>query len=38
MDIDSLLRRPAYQLADLVRAKKVSSFELVSAAIEKVKA
>ena len=38
MDIDSLLRRPAYQLADLVRAKKVSSFELVSAAIEKAKA
>ena len=38
MDIDSLLRKPAYQLADLVRSKKVSSFELVSAAIEKVKA
>lgn len=38
MDIDSLLRKPAYQLADLVRSKKVSSFELVSAAIEKAKA
>ena len=38
MDIYSLLRKPAYQLADMVRAKKVSSLELVSAALEKVKA
>lgn len=38
MDIHSLLRKPAYQLADMVRAKKISSSELVSAAIEKVKA
>lgn len=38
MDIHSLLRKPVYQLADMVRAKKVSSSELVSAAIEKVKA
>lgn len=37
MNIHSLLKKPAYQLADLVRSKKVSSFELVSAAIVKVK-